>query len=213
MREVVLDVETTGLSFERDRVVEIGIVELFDKMPTGDYYHSYINADGQKMSAEAREISGITDEFLADKPKFKDVYNEIINFIGNSPIVAHNAQFDINMINAEFARIKVGKVKNKVIDTLQIARKLFSSGNSLDGLCKRFKIDLRSRKFHGALKDAKLLASVYFFLCSSETSLDEISATNQVIEEDFIFQKRENPSKVSLEDQEKHLKIMFQVTK
>ena len=217
-REVILDVETTGLDFEYDRIIEIGIVETYDKVPTGDYYHLFFKPEDRLMTQGAINVSGITDEFLQDKPLFKDHYEEILRFINDSPIVAHNANFDISMLNAELKRMKVSSLKNKIVDTLKIARKIFKSNNSLDGLCKKYKVDIRGRKLHGALKDAKLLSSIYYHLSLelNDNSLDINSLEtldDHMEEEKFFFKKRDNPSKILAEDKMKHLNIMELIRK
>ena len=166
IREIILDTETTGLSPERgDRIVEIGCVELVNYTPTGNEFHKYLNPE-REMSEGAYRVSGISDEFLKDKPHFKEIANDLINFIGKSKIVAHNAPFDIGFLNNEF------KISNKkqiefdsVIDTLALARKKFPGAQaSLDALCKRFEIDNSKRVKHGALLDAYLLTEVYIEL-------------------------------------------------
>jgi DNA polymerase-3 subunit epsilon len=170
-REIVLDCETTGLKFnDGDRIVEIGAVELFDKIPTGREFHVYINPD-KRMDDIVINIHGITNEFLLDKPRFKDIHLELLDFLEGSVLVAHNAIFDVSFINKELERIGLQPLLNEVIDTLTIARKLFYAGNSLDNLCKRYKVDNLHRKKHGALIDAKLLAKIYFFLDEEYNSL------------------------------------------
>lgn len=167
MREVVFDTETTGLDpLAGHRVVEIGCVELMNHVATGNTYHVYLNPS-RPMPSEAAMVHGLTDEFLADKPLFTQVVDDFLNFIGDSPIVAHNAGFDMNFINAELARAGYKPLpRERAIDTVQIARRMFPGAPaSLDALCKRFSVSLADRKLHGALLDARLLAEVYLELC------------------------------------------------
>ncbi len=173
-RQIVLDTETTGLSPDNgDRIVEIGCVELVNYVPTGKTFHSYVNPH-RKMSEGAFRVSGISDEFLEDKPSFEDIYNEFLNFLSLSPVIAHNAQFDIGFLNSELNRIEENKnLSNEVIDTLALAKKKYPGAQaSLDALCKRFDIDTSKREKHGALLDAYLLVDVYIELIGGkQTSL------------------------------------------
>ncbi len=165
MREIVLDTETTGLNPRDDRVIEIGCIELSNHVPTGSVFHSYINPK-REIAAEAFNVHGISAEFLMDKPEFSEVAVAFNDFIGAAPLVIHNAAFDLGFINSEFDRIGFGKLPpGRAIDTLMIARRKFPGGqNSLDGLCRRFAIDISARALHGALLDAELLAEVYLEL-------------------------------------------------
>jgi DNA polymerase III subunit epsilon len=166
MREVVLDTETTGLDpSDGHRVVEIGCVELMDHFPTGRTLHCYINPE-RDMPAEAERVHGITAAFLADKPLFAAVADELIDFLGDAPLVIHNAAFDLKFLNAELAREGREPLSAaRAIDTLDMAKMKFPGARySLDELCKRFAIDLTSRTKHGALLDAELLAQVYLEL-------------------------------------------------
>jgi DNA polymerase III subunit epsilon len=168
MREVVFDTETTGTDPERgDRIVEIGCVELIDLVPTGQTFHRYINPQ-RDVPAEVVRIHGLTGEFLADKPVFGDpkVVEELLAFMGDAPLVAHNAEFDRRFLNGELARLNLPLIdKNRCVDTLVIARKKFPGAPaSLDALCRRFNIDRSAREKHGALLDSQLLAAVYLEL-------------------------------------------------
>ncbi len=166
MREIVLDTETTGLNASGgDRIVEIGCIELVNHVPSSNSYHTYINPE-RDMPAEAQEVHGLSAKFLADKPVFAAVVNDFISFIGNAPLIIHNAKFDMGFLNAECTRAEKPVIPyERAIDTLLIARKKFpGSPASLDALCRRFEIDTTSRSKHGALIDAELLARVYLEL-------------------------------------------------
>jgi DNA polymerase-3 subunit epsilon len=166
MREVVLDTETTGLDpFQGHRVVEIGCIELVNRIPTGQSFHRYLNPE-REMPAEAVAIHGLSTEFLKDKPFFAEIAEELVAFIGDAPIVAHNALFDLAFLNAELER--AGKMlvpRERLLDTLLLARRKYPGApNRLDDLCARFGIDNSHRTKHGALLDAELLAEVYLEL-------------------------------------------------
>lgn len=163
MREIIFDTETTGLDNRLDRVIEIGGVELDNHFPTGRTLHLFINPGDRKVHPDALAIHGITDEFLKDKPAFADVVEEILDFFGDARWVAHNANFDMGFINAEFERLGRPPVpQERVLDTLALARRKHPMGpNSLDALCRRYGIDNSHRTKHGALLDSELLAEVY----------------------------------------------------
>ena len=163
MREIVFDTETTGLSFSGgDRLVEIGCIELIHRVPTGAHFHVYVNPE-RAMPAEAYAVHGLSDAFLADKRPFVDHADELLEFLGDSPLVAHNASFDFGFLNGELKRCGRAPVAiDRMIDTLVIARsKHPGAKHSLDALCTRYGIDRSHRTLHGALLDAQLLAQVY----------------------------------------------------
>jgi len=165
-REIVFDTETTGFDARgEDRITEIGCIEVIDFIPTGREFHAYCNPQ-REVPERVVEITGLTTEFLSDKPLFKDVAREFLDFIGDSPLVAHNADFDRGFINAELERNGFKPVpSNRFIDTLRLARaKVPGSPATLDALCKRFDISLASRDKHGAIIDSELLALVYLEL-------------------------------------------------
>jgi len=167
MTEVILDTETTGLSIEKDRVVEIACIELQNHFPTKKIFHSYINPDTTKVTPGAFETHGYTDQFLSTKPKFKEIAVEFLNFIKDKKLIIHNADFDIGILNNELKRLNLHPIKKEqVIDTLNIAREKFpgSTSNNLNALCKKFKIDASEREKHSALLDCQLLAKVYIEL-------------------------------------------------
>jgi DNA polymerase-3 subunit epsilon len=166
MREIILDTETTGFEPAKgDRLVEIGCIEVVNRMPTGAVYHQYVNPQ-RDMPEGAFKVHGLSEEFLSDKPLFVDVCDAFLEFIDGSPIVAHNAPFDMKFLNAELVRAKRPQFPyEQAIDTLVIAKKKFPGGsNSLNALCRRFDVDLSNRDLHGALIDADLLAQVYLEL-------------------------------------------------
>ena len=165
MREIVFDTETTGLDPATDRVVEIGCIELIHHIPTGKSFHKYLNPE-RPMSIDAARVHGLDDAFLKDKPKFAEVVDEFIAFIGDAHLIAHNAAFDMGFVNAELARIGRPPLGGeRTIDTLMLARrKNPGSPASLDALMSRYQIDASRRTMHGALLDAELLSEVYIEL-------------------------------------------------
>ncbi len=165
-REIVFDTETTGLKpFKGDRITEIGCVEVIDLLPTGKTFRRYVNPE-REVPEEVVKITGLTTEFLADKPLFAEIVEDFLEFVGDSKMVAHNARFDRDFLNVELTKLDRQPFEDKrFIDTLLIARKKFPGAyNSLDALCKRFSVSLSERALHGALLDAKLLAEVYLEL-------------------------------------------------
>ncbi|MBR0692485.1 DNA polymerase III subunit epsilon [Bradyrhizobium lablabi] len=212
MREIVLDTETTGLDPLRgDRLVEIGCIEIFNRMPTGQTYHVYINPE-RDMPAEAFAVHGLSTEFLASKPLFSEVVDEFLAFIADTPLVIHNASFDVSFINAELDRIKRPViVKDRLIDTLLLARRKHPGvSNRLDDLCSRYSIDNSRRTRHGALLDAELLAEVYIDLIGARQSqlilASETSDARVGSHGDMPRRQREVPlaSRVSDADREAH---------
>lgn len=175
MREIVFDVETTGLDpASGDRITELGCVEVIDYIPTGRTFQAYVNPQ-RALDAKAMEITGLTNEFLADKPVFAAHVEPLLSFIGDARMVAHNASFDRGFLNMELARAGREPIPDtRWLDTLELARVMFPGmHNSLDALCKRFNISLDARDKHGALLDSRLLAEVYLHLNGGrEQSLD-----------------------------------------
>jgi DNA polymerase III subunit epsilon len=187
-REIILDTETTGLSpKDGHRIIEIGAVEMINKVLTGQKFHFYINPE-RDVPAEAYRIHGISSEFLRDKPLFKDIAKEFASFIEDGKLVIHNAAFDVKFLNHEFSLIGMSSIElSEAIDTLAIARKMFPGARAnLDALCKRFKVDNSSRDYHGALKDAELLAQVYVELSGGRQESFLITKNNNVEKSDFV---------------------------
>ncbi|MDR1495049.1 MAG: DNA polymerase III subunit epsilon [Rickettsiales bacterium] len=162
IREVCIDTETTGLNpFEGDRLIEIGCLELKGGKKTGECFHRLINPE-RDVPEEAVNVHGITTEQLLNKPKFFEVVDDLLEFLQDSVIIAHNSSFDMKFLNFELGRLGYGRIQNEVIDSLMLAKLKFpGQKNSLDNLCKRYGVDNSKRTFHGALLDAELLADVY----------------------------------------------------
>jgi DNA polymerase III subunit epsilon len=178
-RQIFLDTETTGLYVEQGhRVIEIACVEMVGRRITKRNFHRYLNPE-REIDPGAQQIHGISLEFLADKPRFADIADEFLDYVGDAELVIHNARFDVGFLNAELAIAKrtpissVGKAKRSIIDTLALAKDQFpGKKNSLDALCERFQVDNSARTLHGALLDAELLADVYLALTRGQDSLD-----------------------------------------
>ncbi len=185
MREIVFDTETTGLDpFQGDRLVEIGCIELLNRFPTGRTFHCYFNPE-RDMPETAFNVHGLSIEFLQDKPLFCDKAQELIAFLGDAQLVAHNAMFDLAFLNAELERAgRSGVSRERMVDTLLIARRKHPGGaNRLDDLCERYAIDNSRRTKHGALLDAELLAEVYVELIGARQAqlvLSQTAAPEQV---------------------------------
>ncbi len=164
MREIIFDTETTGLSArDGDRIIEIGAIEMIDRIPTGRTFHEYLNPGDREVHPDAEKIHGISNADLVDKPGFADILPKFKEFFAEGMLVAHNATFDVGFFNAELKRVGEPSLDtSRVVDTLAIARRKFPAGpNSLDMLCKRFGISNTHRTLHGALLDSELLADVY----------------------------------------------------
>ncbi len=190
MKEVVLDTETTGISVqEGHRIVEIGCIELENLIPTKNKFHCYLNPE-RKVSEQAFKVHGYTDEFLSEQKKFNQVSEEFLNFIKDKKLIIHNAEFDLAHLNNELMLLGIDKLSNPIVDTLVLARNKFpGSSVSLDGLCKRFRIDNSKRIQHTALVDCDLLAKVYINLIDqTEPTLNfqDIKIANKNIENSKI---------------------------
>lgn len=200
MRQIVIDTETTGLRPEAGhRVIEIGCVELINRRLTGEKFQRYINP-AREVGAEAIAVHGITNEFLEDKPLFKDVVEEFVEYIKGAELIAHNAPFDVGFLDHEFKLTKLGLGKLtkycKVFDTLKLARRLHpGQRNSLDALSKRYQVEHFNRDLHGALLDAEILSHVYLAMTGGQATL----FAEQSAETNYIAKQVEKPSETSRE--------------
>jgi DNA polymerase-3 subunit epsilon len=198
MREIVLDTETTGLDpLDGHRLVEVGCVELVNRIPSGQTFHAYFNPQ-RSMPAEAFAVHGLSEEFLKDKLFFAEVADDLITFLGNAPLVIHNAAFDLGFLNAELDRAgRPLMARERMVDTLLIARRKHPGGsNRLDDLCVRYAIDNSRRTKHGALLDAELLAEVYVELIGARQAqliLSQATAPGHAIGEPIIVRERPAP--------------------
>jgi DNA polymerase-3 subunit epsilon len=196
MREIVFDTETTGLDpYKGDRLVEIGCIELLNRFPTGRTFHRYINPE-RDMPQAAFAVHGLSSDFLQDKPLFTSIAEELLNFIGEAALVAHNATFDLSFLNAELERIKRPSIpRDRLVDTLLLARRKYPGGsNRLDDLCVRFGIDNSRRTKHGALLDAELLAEVYVELVEARQAQLGLVATSKVAAASSLIAARVRPA-------------------
>lgn len=216
MREIVLDTETTGLDpLKGHRIADIGCVELMNHMPTGRTWQAYINPE-RDMPTEATMVHGLTNEFLAKQPVFAEIVDAFLEFIGDAPLVIHNASFDMNFINAELTRLGFPRLPmDRATDTVLMARKMFPGAPaSLDALCKRFNIDISNRQLHGALLDCRLLAEVYLELrggrqpdlvLSSDAAGDADSAEGETRQRTYRTPRPHAPSEEELHAHEHFL--------
>jgi DNA polymerase-3 subunit epsilon len=212
MREIVLDTETTGLDpLQGHRIVEIGAVELFNHIPTGNTYHTFINPQ-RDVPREAEAVHGLSGEFLKSKPVFAQIAGEFLEFIGETVLIIHNASFDVGFLNAELGFINQPPILyERIIDTLTLAKKRHPMGpNSLDALCKRYGIDIAKRSKHGALLDSELLAGVYLELIGGRqialTLPKADNVRNLQTGNTPLQAKRTNalPERISREERERH---------
>ena len=167
-RKLILDTETTGLSFDIDKIIEIGVVELKENVLTQNYFHEYINPE-KDISLSAQKVHGISNEFLIDKPAFSKIAERFLDFIKDDIIIIHNAEFDINFINKELQNCGFNKINNIVIDTIKLAKKEFpGQAVNLDSLCRKLNVNNTRQNYHGALLDATLLSKVYLKLTTGK---------------------------------------------
>ncbi len=195
MRYIVLDTETTGLDpDDGHKIIEIGCIEILNRNITNNTFHKYLNPN-REIDIEASKIHGLTNSFLRDKPLFEEVYSEFREYISNSPLIIHNAPFDIGFLKKEHSIITVSDdfINNEIIDSLKLARKI-SPGkkNTLDALCERYSVDNSDRTLHGALLDAKLLAFVYLKMTIGQNHFSDLTleknlnnSTKKIIDDDF----------------------------
>ena len=184
MREIVVDTETTGLDARGgDRIVEIAAVELVNHLPTGRVFHRYLNPE-RAMSSGAYEVHGLSEQFLIGQPRFAEIADELLGFLGEDRLVIHNADFDIGFLNAELQRVERPPLpRERAVDTLALARQKFPGAQaSLDALCRRFAIDNSARTKHGALLDSELLSEVYLELIGGRQAGFDLQATAAAIE-------------------------------
>ncbi|ASQ45809.1 DNA polymerase III subunit epsilon [Legionella clemsonensis] len=223
MRQVVLDTETTGIGHEvGHRIIEIGCVELVDRKLTGNHFHIYLNPQ-RSVDEGAFRVHGISNEFLQDKPLFKEVVNEFIEFIQGSELIIHNAVFDVGFLNAELKLLNWPLLINDycaVLDTLILAREKHpGQRNSLDALCKRYEIDNSNRSLHGALLDAEILASVYLAMTGGQGMLfaneEELTTTNlHHVETNLeVLTSRSPIIRATEEERQKHEEFITFLTK
>ena len=212
MKEVILDTETTGLSVkEGHRIVEIGCIELENFIPTNNNFHCYLNPD-RKVSEKALETHGYTDEFLIDKKRFKEIADDFLSYIKGKKLIIHNAEFDLSHLNNELKIAGKDLINNEIVDTIVLARDKFpGSSNSLDALCKRYRIDNSKREKHTALIDCDLLSKVYINLIDQkEPKLNfnnETSDNNQVLKTNIsYFKKVVKPTEEEKRNHEQYLK-------
>ena len=212
MKEIILDTETTGLSTkEGHRIVEIGCIELDNLVPTKNRFHCYLNPD-RKVSEKAFKVHGYTDEFLSKQKRFDQIVDEFLNFIKESRLVIHNAEFDLSHLNNEMKILGKEKIKNEVVDTLVLARNKFpGSSTSLDALCRRYRIDNSKRVKHTALIDCDLLAKVYINLLDQKEPTLEFQNNKKeqlenVDERVLYYKKVIHPTEKEIEMHKKYLK-------
>ena len=212
MKEVILDTETTGLSVkEGHRIVEIGCIELENFIPTNNNFHCYLNPE-RKVSEKALETHGYTDEFLSDKKKFLEIADDFLSYIKGKKLIIHNAEFDISHLNNELKIAGKDLINNEIVDTVVLARDKFPGlSNSLDALCKRYRIDNSKREKHTALIDCDLLSKVYINLIDQkEPKLNfsnETSDNNQVLKKNIsYFKKVVKPTEEEKRNHEQYLK-------
>jgi len=214
-REIVLDTETTGLNpVTGDRVVEIGGVELINHIPTGKHFHHYVNPE-RRMADDAFQVHGLSDAFLADKPRFAEIAEDMLAFFGDATLIAHNAPFDISFLNAELERTRRPPLANAVIDTVALARDKHPGAKvSLDALCRHYGIDTSRRVLHGALLDSEILADVYLELIGGrQVALALVEETRIVLTGVVQFQPAAQrpvplPSRLSAETLAAHLALI-----
>lgn len=211
LREIIIDTETTGLEANAgDRIVEIAAIEILNGITSENTFHHYINPE-REIPDSAFRVHGISTEMVSDKPKFGDIAEEFTVFIGNDPIVAHNAEFDLGFINSELRRIGRAALElNRIVDTLALARKRFpGQSNSLDALCNRFGVDRSRRVKHGALVDVEILAEVYAELRGGrQTTLtlqvDRKISTNRIERDLMLRRPNDLPSLLTERERQNH---------
>ncbi|RYG61652.1 MAG: DNA polymerase III subunit epsilon [Alphaproteobacteria bacterium] len=188
MREIVFDTETTGFGVEEHRVIEIGCVEMINRLPSGKVFHRYLNPE-RDIDFGATKVHGITNDKVASAPLFRDIVQELLDFFGDAPLVAHNAEFDYSFMNKELQRVGLPPLANEMVDTLVLARqKLPGQRHNLDSLCKFYGVDNSGRTYHGALLDAQLLADVYVEMHGGLQAGFELDARTDAVENSFVIE-------------------------
>ena len=209
MFEVILDTETTGLSFNSDKIIEIACIELKNQIPTKNKFHTFINPE-MDISDGAYQTHGITRQFLRDKPTFKDIAKDFLNFIKDSKLIIHNADFDLSFLNKELQNCDLEPLsKDRVVDTLFLARQKFPGAQaSLDALCKRFKIDTSAREKHSAIVDCNLLTEVYIELLDKKEPWLDLQETKETIDEKNAPRKiNKNRKQIILKATEEEIRL------
>ena len=213
MREVVIDTETTGLSYKTgDRIIEVGCVELINHVATNNFLQFYCKVD-KAISETAQRITGITNRFLVDKKNFSEHCDVFLKFIGGDTLIIHNADFDTGFINNELSLLGISKISNPVIDTVSLARKTLNTRvANLDYLCRRFKIDLSERDLHGALLDSRLLAEVYLELMGGKQFTMNLTKNSTINKSEALTEKNNNKKLIKFlateEDKSLHKKMI-----
>ncbi len=220
-RQIVLDIETTGFNkiykhYLNHKIIEIGAIEIKNRKITNNIFHTYLNPN-RKIEYEAYKIHKIKNSFLKKKPIFKNIVNKFINFIKNSDLIIHNSKFDIKFIEYELKlislKIKISNICN-IIDTLSISRKIFpGKKNDLNSLCKRYKININTRKKHGALIDAKLLANVYLNITRKQIKINDLFKKNIKKQKNINIKKKILKYKINKKEIKDHIKYLKYIKK
>ena len=213
MRQLIIDTETSGLDFDKDRIIEIGCLELIDGIFTGNKFHQYYKPDEIQISSESEKIHGLSNEFLAEFQTFEDEIEKFVTFVGDSQLIIHNAQFDITMINNALKRSGINQINpDSTICTLEIAKKKFpGSKNNLNALCRRFGISLENREKHGALTDSFLLLQVYNELLGGKQQKLSLKLQSKEKHLRRSFSKENNKfvcAKISSEEEKSHEEML-----
>ena len=208
MREVVLDTETTGLSYKTgDRVIEVGCVELINHVATNNFLQFYCKVD-KEISEVAQRITGITNRFLSDKKTFGEHSEDFLKFINKDTLIIHNADFDVGFINNEMSLLGMSKISNPVIDTVSLARKTLNTRvANLDYLCRRFKVDLSERDLHGALLDSRLLADVYLELKGGKQFTMNLAKKSKINKDEILVKENNIKKIITLMATEKNISL------
>jgi len=213
LRQLIIDTETSGLDFDKDRIIEVGCLELIEGIFTGNKFHQYYKPDEIEISSESEKIHGLSNKFLAEFPTFEDEIEEFMAFVGDSQLIMHNAQFDITMINNALKRSGINKINpDSTICTLEIAKKKFpGSKNNLNALCRRFGISLENREKHGALTDSFLLLQVYNELLGGRQQTLSLKLQSKEKQLRRLFNKENNEfvcAKISSEEEKSHEEML-----